>query len=195
MRKQRGPVRSYAEISADQGKTRRGKTSRFGLSREECAVVEAAEDRSRPDARRRLEARNLKKIRRRKSKTRPYAAIVAAQGLTKSGVVNRHGLSRVEKAVLDRGAPSAAPVESLIHRNESFVLSLLRRTHGGSGAAVDTDETRAARAHGHLVAAVNMRATLGHYETVYEAMARLGLTDAEQERIGPFDVDVTIVWS
>ncbi len=159
---------------------------------------------------------------------RSYTEIAAAQGLTKAGHVNRTGLSRAERAVLDVGPRSRreATVEEQIVRNEKYVISLLRPTAEINNREIERDRVklavvhntadqlelagadrdyfvasygtdsgtiRAAKAGGHLLTAVNLKASVGVPETPYEMMERLGLTEQERERLGEFTV--TITWA
>jgi hypothetical protein len=124
-----------------------------------------------------------------------YSELVARQGLTKKGKVSRFGLDPVHRAILDRG-PRRRPatVEEQIARSEKYVITLLRLP-AGHPRGLDSEVIRAAKARGHILKVVELKAASAvaeaWAETPYEVMDRLDLTDAERERIGEFHVTKT----
>jgi hypothetical protein len=123
--------------------------------------------------------------------TPTYAELIARQGKTKTGAISRANLNHAERVILDRGPRGKdRSVEDQIAKHEKYVISMLRRP-AGSPRGADSEPYRAAKAHGHLVKVSNLKASIGAYETPYEAMDRLGLTEVERERLGEF----TFTWS
>lgn len=74
-------------------------------------------------------------------------------------------------------------ITTQISQHESYAIRLLREPEYGRGWRRPAIVDRSARIAEHILKVVELKASVHVYETPAEVMDRLGLTDAERERV------------
>jgi len=170
---------TYAQIVARQGKTKTGKISRFRLDPVHRAILDAGPKRRTLTVEEQI-ARHEKYV---ISLLRP-----TDETMTRTSDVAR---AERKQASLRQASETADQLELTGTARAHFITASTRC------GPVDSDATRAAKARGHILKASELRTTSDdHYDaTPYDVMNRLGLTETEQRRIGPFINAHTWAWS